>query len=86
MSAAEAALSARLDAAPFGAAIRSQMPVGRYVADFGSYEQKLIIEIDGNAHDTRRGEAHARSLAFESAGYLVLRFTEGEVSGRYRPA
>jgi very-short-patch-repair endonuclease len=79
MSAAEAALSARFDAAPFGAVFRSQMPVGQYVADFGSYELKLIIEIDGEAHDPRRGDSHARTVAFESAGYLVLSFTEGEI-------
>ena len=79
MSAAEAALWARLEAMPFGDSVRSQMPVGRFVADFGSYEAKLIIEIDGEAHDIRRGDTHVRTVAFESAGYLVLRFSESEV-------
>ncbi len=53
------------------------MPVGRHTADFGSYETKIIIEIDDATRAA--GDAHARSAAFESAGYLVLRFPEDEV-------
>ena len=79
MSAAEEALWARLGAAPFGATFLSQMPVGRLTADFGCYRAKVVVEIDGDAHDTRRGDTQARSVAFESAGYLVLRFHEDEV-------
>ena len=79
MSAAEAVLWPRLQAMPIGGSFRSQMPVGRSIADFGSYEVKVVIEIDGDAHDTRRGDTHARTVAFESAGYLVLRFSEDEV-------
>ena len=81
MSAAEDALWARLGAAPFGATFLSQMPVGRFAAGFGSYEAKVIVEIDGDAHDKHHGDAHARDAAFESAGYLVLRFHEDEVIG-----
>ena len=79
MSAAEEALWARLNALPLGATFRSQMPVGRYIADFGSYEAKVIVEIDGDTNDARRGDPHARTVAFESAGYLVLRFPEDDV-------
>jgi very-short-patch-repair endonuclease len=75
MSAAEEALWARLGAAPFAATFLSQMPVGRFAAGFGSYAAKVIVEIDGDGP----GDAHARDAAFESAGYLVLRFREDEV-------
>ncbi len=81
MSAAEEALWARLGAAPFGATFLSRMPVGRFAAGFGSYAAKVIVEIDGDAHDRHRGDAHTRDAAFESAGYLVLRFSEDEVLG-----
>jgi very-short-patch-repair endonuclease len=81
MSAAEEALWTRLRVASFGKTFRCQMPVGRLTADFGSYEAKLVIEIDGGVHDAARGSEHARSAAFESAGYLVLRFGEDEVLG-----
>lgn len=79
MSTAEGALWARLSAAPLGASFRSQMPVRSLVADFGSYADKVIVEIDGDTHDRRRGDTHARTTAFEAAGYLVLRFSEDEV-------
>ena len=81
MNAAEEALWTRLGAAPLGAMFRSQMPVGRLTADFGSYEAKVVVEIDGDARDTRRGDMHARTTALEAAGYLVLRFSEDEVLG-----
>ena len=42
------------------------MPVGRFAAGFGSYEAKVIVEIDGDAHDKHHGDAHARYAAFES--------------------
>ena len=79
MSAAEEALSARLGTAPFGATFKSRMPVGRRTADFGSYGAKLVIEIDGAARAP--SDAHARTTAFEAAGYLVLRFAEEHVLG-----
>ena len=81
MSATEDALWARLGTAPLGATFRSQMPVGRLTADFGSYEAKVVVEIDGGTHDTRRGDTHTRTTALEAAGYLVLRFSEDEVLG-----
>ncbi len=77
MGAAEEALWTRLGAAPLATTFLSQMPVRRLAADFGSYEAKIVIEIDGTARDA--AEAHARTTAFESAGYLVLRFPEDVV-------
>ena len=34
----------------FGYNFRKQVPIGRYIADFISYEKRLIIEIDGGQH------------------------------------
>ena len=77
MAAAEEALWSRLGAAPLGATFRCRMPVGRHTADFGSYDAKIVIEIDHAGRDA--GEAHARTTALEAAGYLVLRFSEDDV-------
>lgn len=71
----EKALSTRLAAASLGTTFRSRMAVGRLTADFGSYDAKVIVEIDGAMWD----DAHQRTTAFEFAGYLVLRFSEDEV-------
>ena len=75
---AERALLARLRAAYPAAGFRHRLPVGRLSADFGSHDARVIVEIDGTARDA--GEAHARSAAFEAAGYLVLRFSEDDVT------
>ncbi len=77
MSPAEEALWARLGAVPAGTTFQSQMPVRRLTADFGSYDARIVIEIDGAARAA--SDAHARTVAFEAAGYLVLRFAESEV-------
>lgn len=81
MTDAEAALWSRLRAGRFGATFSRQMPVGRYRADFGSQDARLVIEIDGGASDPARGSDYARTVAMESAGFLVLRFAEADVLG-----
>ena len=36
-----------------GLKFRRQHPLGRYVADFYCHEKKLVIETDGEIHDTK---------------------------------
>ncbi len=51
-----------------------QMPMGRFVADFGCHSAKLIIELDGPFHDPGR-DRHERDAWFAKAGYQqALRF------------
>ncbi|OQW56473.1 MAG: hypothetical protein A4S17_13820 [Proteobacteria bacterium HN_bin10] len=67
-----------------GAHFRRQLALAHYVFDFGDYRARLLIEIDGRAHDdpevSKRDalkEAHARKN-----GFRVLRLTNAEVIGR----
>lgn len=67
----------RLDCFKF----RRQVPIGKYIVDFASFESKLIVELDGSQHaetehavnDRKRDEWLARQ------GFKVLRFWNGEV-------
>jgi len=55
---------------------RRQQPIGFYIADFVCFEQKLVVELDGEHHDQPETIAtdSARTSWLESRGYRVLRF------------
>jgi very-short-patch-repair endonuclease len=59
-----------------GFKFRRQYPVGRHILDFVCVERKLVVELDGNHHDT--GDQHRydreRSEHLEHFGYRLLRF------------
>ncbi len=63
---------------------RRQHIVGNYIVDFICIEKKLIIEIDGWQHSKEDLIQHnydkERTNFFESLGYIVLRFWNGEVN------
>ncbi|HVM99587.1 MAG TPA: endonuclease domain-containing protein [Caulobacteraceae bacterium] len=52
---------------------RRQIPIGRFVADFGCHSARLLIELDGPFHDAERDRG--RDTWFAEAGYRVLRFS-----------
>jgi len=60
---------------------RRQAPCGRYIVDFVSLKEKLIVELDGSQHYTDDGRAHdaARDAYLQSKGLTVLRFSNLEV-------
>ncbi len=62
-----------------GVKFRRQEPIGNYVADFVSYEKKLIIELDGGKHDISKAKDNERDSWFKKNGYEVLRFWNNEV-------
>jgi cyclase len=66
---------------PFGHKFRRQHPIGIYIADFYCHSLKLIVEIDGNIHETievaQRDAERQRHL--ESEGISFLRFTNKQV-------
>ncbi|GAO38987.1 hypothetical protein SCH01S_23_00290 [Sphingomonas changbaiensis NBRC 104936] len=66
----------RLENAKF----RFQMPVGGHVADFGCFEAKLIVELDGSQHAEQLEVDAARTRSLEQAGYAVLRFWNSDVN------
>jgi len=61
---------------------RRQQPIGPYFADFFCPAARLIVEIDGPAHDGDRRSAYdqRRQAWLEAEGYCVRRIAVGEIS------
>ena len=64
-----------------GFRFRRQVPIGGFIADFASFDAKLIIEIDGATHSTEEelDRDKTRSAALAAQGFAVLRLTNDEV-------
>lgn len=58
---------------------RRQVPIGPYVADFCSFEHKLIVEVDGGQHDENRKLDQRRTRLLEKDGFRVVRFWNTDV-------
>jgi very-short-patch-repair endonuclease len=56
-----------------------QVPIDRYFADFVCEAAKLIVELDGAAHDGREDYDDRRTETLELFGYVVLRFRNERV-------
>ncbi|OYY77943.1 MAG: hypothetical protein B7Y43_08390 [Sphingomonas sp. 28-62-20] len=81
MSLPEVLLWQRLKGSPQGIAFRKQYPIGAYRADFYCAVAKLVIEVDGIAHDMgdRPERDIQRTMWLEAAGYRVLRIMAADV-------
>jgi len=59
--------------------------IGKYIVDFISFEQKLVIEVDGSPH--RQGETRIndreRGSWLKSEGFKVLRFWNAEITSDF---
>ena len=62
-----------------GFKFRRQVPIDRYVADFYCAESKVIVELDGEAHEEKQESVAERTDRLQNLGYRVVRFTNGEV-------
>ena len=56
-----------------------QRPIGNYIVDFFCNKLKLIIEVDGVAHNYKLEEDKKRQIEFEAMTLSVLRFQDSEV-------
>lgn len=56
-----------------------QHPIDRYFADFVCESAKVIVELDGPAHEGREDHDHRRTETLALFGYLVLRFRNERV-------
>ncbi len=65
-----------------GLKFRRQHPVAQtnYVVDFLSYENRVVIEVDGGIHETQRDADAQRQSEIEVLGYRVLRFQNEQVT------
>jgi very-short-patch-repair endonuclease len=60
---------------------RRQHPIDRYVVDFVTVAGKLVVEVDGATHSTRRelSQDSRRTERLEALGFRVVRVTNEEV-------
>ena len=63
-----------------GLKFRRQHAVGRFIADFACIERKLIIELDGAAHDINFARDERRDAWLASQGFQVIRFMNDDVT------
>ena len=72
---AEARLWSRLrDRNLIGVKFRRQVPIGPYIADFVSFDARLIVEADGGQHSDQEAYDARRTAWLEAQGFTVLRF------------
>ncbi|MDR7061718.1 MULTISPECIES: DUF559 domain-containing protein [unclassified Sphingopyxis] len=79
MSLPEVMLWQRLRARPGGVKFRRQHPVGAYVADFYAPDVRLIVEVDGLAHDHRVERDAVRDEWLIGQGFVVVRVAASDV-------
>jgi len=58
---------------------RRQVPVGPFIVDFMCKEAGLVLEIDGDSHDTQIAYDKRRDGYLRAAGYRVLRLANEDV-------
>ena len=81
MSLPEVLLWQRLKARPNGLKFRRQHPAGPYILDFYCSEQKLIVEVDGIAHNMgdRPARDEQRDAHFQLSGLRICRIPASDV-------
>ena len=62
----------------FPAKFRRQEPIGRYICDFVSYEDRLIVELDGSQHAESLHDVR-RDAWLVAQGFRIIRFWNDEV-------
>jgi very-short-patch-repair endonuclease len=62
-----------------GVRFRRQHPVGHFILDFWCPVARLVVEVDGDVHDTQAERDAARTEVLESFNCHVIRFRNEEV-------
>jgi very-short-patch-repair endonuclease len=62
-----------------GFKFKRQVPIDRYFADFVCEQAKVIVELDGAAHEGREDYDERRTAVLELYGYVLLRFRNERV-------
>ncbi len=75
---AEQLLWQELRGKKFGYRFHRQYSIGGYILDFYCPKQRLIIEIDGSIHESRKNYDSVRDKYFQELNYKVLRFKNSE--------
>jgi len=62
-----------------GSKFRRQHYMGNFIVDFVCLEKGLIVEVDGEIHETQKEYDEARTYELEQLGFKVIRFTNDEL-------
>jgi very-short-patch-repair endonuclease len=62
-----------------GFAFRRQLVIGNRIVDFACTKVRLVVEVDGSAHERREHLDAARDRALRALGWHVLRVAEDDV-------
>jgi len=61
-----------------------QKPIDNYIVDFFCHKLKLVIEIDGESHNSKTEEDRDRQKRLETIGLHVLRFLDSDVKNNMK--
>src|SRR5207248_6562203 len=64
-----------------GMKFRRQVPIGPWIVDFVSFEQRLIVEADGSQH-AESDDDKRRDNDLSERGFRVLRFWNNDILSR----
>ena len=81
LTVSEAQVGGALKNKAVGARFRRQVPCGCWIADFLSFDPKLVVEIDDTSHELR--DESMRTEYLESLGFPVLRFTNRQIAQEF---
>jgi very-short-patch-repair endonuclease len=64
-----------------GFKFRRQQPIGPYIADFVCFQEKLVIELDGDQHGSDQAIAYddVRTRFLKRDGFRVVRFANYDI-------
>jgi very-short-patch-repair endonuclease len=61
------------------ARFRRQVPIRRFIVDFASHRERLVVEVDGGQHSVEIDRERTRLI--KSEGYRIIRFWNHDVLG-----
>ena len=79
MTQAEKLLWSRLNKSKLGVRFKAQQPIDIFIADFYCHKYKLVIEVDGEIHESQKEYDENRTAELERFDLKIIRFTNDEV-------
>ena len=76
---AEKLLWSRLKKSQLGVRFKAQHPIDIFIADFYCHKHKLIVEVDGEIHESQKEYDENRTAELERFDLTIIRFTNEEI-------